>query len=86
MTEVQFEEIAEELALKHVEANKNDYGHVLDNNNTSVFDIAPNASSHSSSDRGYFNISVHLLEGKDLDTKSKQYGEGGEEAYHIVLR
>ncbi|MGL5955342.1 MAG: hypothetical protein ACRC0X_01865 [Brevinema sp.] len=92
ITQLQFEQIVEELALKHIRANLNDYAHVSDSRN--VFDIGPNSSGHSRNDINCFNKTISLVEGKYLNPQTKLYGEGrrpnsdkgGEEAYHIVLR
>ena len=85
ITESEFSNIAEKLALKHVKANKSDYKHVSDENGK-VFDIGPNESGHSGNDRTCYNKSITILEGNGLHGNSKLYGEGGENAYHIVLK
>lgn len=84
ITESKFSDIAYELALKHVRNNMSAYGHV--SSDGKVFDIGPNSSSHSSKDINYFNDSLEILEGEVLNSSSKKYGEGGEKAYHIVVK
>ncbi|MGL4561613.1 MAG: hypothetical protein ACRCV0_04915 [Brevinema sp.] len=79
-----FKKIAYDLALKHVTENTSHYLHV--GNSKKVFDIGPNSSGHNSSDSNYLNQSIKLAEGKILETNTKLLGEGGEKAYHIVIK
>lgn len=84
ITKDELKNIAYELSLEDIQANKTAYRHVREDEKT--FDIGPKSSGHNTNDIACFNKSIEMAKGKTLDSSSLGYNQLGEKSYHIVLK